>query len=305
MILDCHLHWRRWPDHFPQVQTKGMTEEQFNQAKARSERTAERALKDMGEAGVDKGILVGLKSGRTHGVEVPNELIAEAAKPHAGKLYWGPAVYLNDHGAADELEHCIRDLGAVAIGELSPGYGNYSLADPACSPAYEVAIAYDIPMLIHAGPVGTAKSYLKYANLDDLDEMCVNFPKLKVVLCHMGEPRYHEAANLLSRHANLYADVSMMPLGGGVGTGPGGGKPTVFHPFPHLDEPILYWFSMPSRNPNKLLWASDVQNPKESIEGFRGINGRLKKMGYPTIPEESIERMFHENWKPVFTKIKA
>ncbi|MBI4298905.1 MAG: amidohydrolase family protein [Chloroflexi bacterium] len=307
MILDCHLHYWRYPEHFPKdvfaqftgARQQGQTEEQI---KERADRQADKLLREMKEAGVEKGVVLGLKSGTTLGIEVNNEDIAKALKPHAGKLYWGPGVILTDSGAADEVEHCIRDLEAVAVGEIGPGYGYFRIDDPRCFPVYEVARSYDVPISIHAGPVGPRNTYLKYGDLLALDEVCVNFPTLKVVLCHMGEPHYHEAAHLMSKHANLYADISMVPRAAGLSAM---APPPVVYPFPHLDEPLLYYFSAPARNRNKLLWASDVQNPKESMEGIRGVNGRLKKMGYPTIPEELIENMFHENWKQVFTKIQA
>ena len=248
----------------------------------------ERVLREMKEAGGDKGLVLGLRGPITIGIDVPNEDIAKAVKPHAGKLYWGPAVILTDSGAAAaEVEHCIKDLGAVAVGGIGPGYGNFRI---------------DVPILIHAGPVFPQNTRLHYGDLLAMDEVCVSFPEMKIVLCHFGEPHYEEAGHLLAKHPNLYADISMMPFGAGLSSSPN--SPPVVYPFPHLDEPFLYYFSTPACNHNKLLWASDVQHPKESMEAFRGVNQRLKQKGWPSIPENLLERLFSENWMQVFTKIK-
>ncbi|MBI4298627.1 MAG: amidohydrolase family protein [Chloroflexi bacterium] len=309
-ILDCHDHAWRYPEHFNvarlranlPLEQRSMGEEEIKKMR---DRPVEVVLNAAKEGSVDHTLILGLKSGDTIGAEVPNEWIAEAVKPYPSKLWWAAAVVMTQPGAAAEAERCIRDLGAVALGEIGPAYAHYSIDDPRCFPVYEVAQSYDIPMLIHAGPVGSRNGHVKYGDLSALDEVCINFPELKVVLCHLGgqlEPRYEQATHLLGKHPNLYADLSGMPRSAGLGTMPN--PPAVVYPFSHLDHPILFYFSHPARNQNKLLWGTDMQRSKESIEAFGGINSRLKKMGLPTIPEVALERIFHENWRPVFTKIK-
>ncbi|MBI4298245.1 MAG: amidohydrolase family protein [Chloroflexi bacterium] len=311
MILDCHLHYRKYPDHLPggdanamvrSAKAMGQTEAQLRQ---RADRSIERLLREMKESGTDKGIALGLKALTTNGSDIPNEDIAEAVKPHAGKLYWGAAVVLTDASAPVEAEHCIKNLGAVAIGEVGPMYEHVRLDDPRCFRVYEVARSYDVPVMIHAGIVGASMAGLKNGgDLSALDEVCLNFPELKVILCHFGHPYFHEATDLMAKHANLYSDISGVP---GRARKPSAGvnAPPVFYPFAHAYEPFLIYFSTPARNHNKLLWATDVSVPKEHLEGFRNINPGLKQMGYPTIPEDRMEKILHENWKPVFTKIKA
>lgn len=309
-ILDCHVHCRRYPEDFNVATIKRnlptpMTDEELKKARAFS---IEQLRDCMAAGSVDYALVLGLKSGGTLGGEIDNEWIANAVKPHRGKVWWGPAVVMTDSGAADEVEHCIRDLGAVAVGEIGPGYAHFSVDDPKCFPVYEVCRSYDVPILIHAGPVSPPNTRLKYGDVLALDEVCVNFPTLKVVVCHLGEPHYEETIHLMSKHANLYADVSVLPQVSGLI--PRGAPPPVTFPYFHLDLPLLYYFAQAGRNKNKLLWATDIGVPnmtlmKDSIQGFRTVSQRLEKMGLPRIPEDYIERMFHENWKPVFTKIKV
>ncbi|MBI4299199.1 MAG: amidohydrolase family protein [Chloroflexi bacterium] len=307
-ILDCHLHYFRYPDHFPnksygqQFRQQGMSEAQI---KERVDRPAERVFKEMQEAKIDIGLVLGLKGATTIGIDVPNEEVAKSVKPYAGKLYWAPGLILTDAHAAVEAEHCIKNLGAVAIGETGPRYEHFSIDDPRCFRVYEVARSYDVPVMIHAGIVGGSMAGLRNGgDLSAMDEVCLNFPELKVILCHFGHPFFHEATDLMAKHPNLYSDISGVP---GRARQPSAGvnTPPVFYPFAHAYEPFLIYFSTPARNHNKLLWATDVSVPKEHLEGFHNINPGLKQMGLPTIPEDRMEKILHENWKPVFTKIKA
>ncbi|MBI4298587.1 MAG: amidohydrolase family protein [Chloroflexi bacterium] len=306
-ILDCHVHTWLYPDHYPgDVFLKfiggrppGLSEAQFKEA---STRRAPRILKEMKEAGVDKALVVGLKSGTTLGMDVPNEFVAKEVKSYPDKLSWACAVNFLDPNAPAEVERCVKDLGAVALGEIGPGYGFFRIDDERCFPVYEVVRSLDVPMCIHAGPTIPSNTMLKYTDLEALDSVCANFPELKIVLCHFGEPHCEEAAHLMAKHTNLYADISMLPFAAGISTI---FPTTVSYPYFALDHPLLFYFSVPARNRDKLIFGSDVQHPKEAIEGFQGVNPRLEKMGLPKIPQDAFDRIFHENWKQVFTKIKA
>lgn len=305
-ILDCHLHVYDYPDHFvgdiytnlSGARERGLTEAQIKES---SDRRASRLLKEMKEAGVDKGLVLGLKSGTTLGIEVPNEFVAAEVKPHRNKLYWACAVNFIDPNAPAEVERCVKELGAVALGEIGPGYAHFSIADERAFQVYEVARSLDVPILIHAGPTFPSNTHRKYGNLEALDEVCINFPQLKIVLCHFGEPYCEEATHLMAKHANLYADISILPFVAGLSSMV---KPVIPYPYFGMDHHLLYHFTVAARNPNKLLYASDVQDQKEAIEAFQGVNPRLKKMGLPTIPQDNFDRIFHENWKQVFTSIK-
>ena len=307
MILDCHIHAWVYPDHFPNdvflKYIRGLlpdiTEEEIKRGQ---DRRAERLLREMDEARVDKALVVGLKSGTTLGMEVPNEFIASEVRPHPERLSWACAVDLTADGAASEAERCVNELGAVALGEIAPAYGHYSANDPRCFPVYEAARSLDVPILMHAGPTPPPNSRLRFGDLQALDDVCVNFPELKIVLCHFGEPYFEEATYLMVKHRNLYADLSLLPWGAGLGSL---NPPVVAFPYFQLDRPMLFYFTVPAPRRHKLLWGSDAQNLKESLDSFWGVNGRLESLGLPTIPEDAFQRIFHENWREVFTKIPA
>ena len=304
-ILDCHNHSWLYPEHFNlKVRRANMMPEDRNRSeeenKQASNRPVERILQGM-EGAVEKTLILGLKSGETLGMEVPNEYLAEAVKPYPGKLYWAAAAIFTEDGAADHIQHCIKDLGAVAIGETGPGYGNFDLDDRRCFPVYEVARSLDIPLVIHAGPNRSRWGRLKNTLLTAVDEVAINFPELRIALCHMGFPHYEEGAFIIAKHENVYGEISW--LAGIAGLSPGRYEPVVRVPYFHLDYPILYYLSQTFGVKDKLIWGTDGADPATDIANVRGINKRLEKQGMPTIPPDVIERIFQENWRKVFTKI--
>ena len=306
MIFDCHTHHFRYPDHFPDdkyvtdaiIPLRG--EEAAEETRQHLDRPASVILDLMDEAGVDKSLVLGFKAPETMYIDVANNDLAEEVKPHRERLSWACCVVMTEPDAAKEVERCVKELGAAAIEEIGPGYALHRMDDPRCFPVYEVAQSLDVPILIHAGQNQPSNTLFDHGDLAALDAVCVKFPNVTIVLCHFGDPFYQEGAFLLSKHENLYADVSQMP--GHAGLSPR--KPArVSAPSLHIDLPLLYYFSMPLGDTDKLLWGSDMDTPKESLDGFRGVNGRLEKMGMPKIPEDALHRMFHENWQRVFTKI--
>ena len=300
-ILDVHNHVWRYPEHFNQAamsRQPGQTEEQIKQLR---DRPVERIVREM-EGFNELCLVVGLKSWNTLAIEVPNDYLAECVKPYPGKLWWAAAINLTDRGAAEEVERCVKELGAVSLGEIGPGYGNFRVDDPRCYSVYETCVSLDIPIIIHSGPMNDPKGYLKNGNLEALDQVCVDFPKLRVVLCHFGYPFYQLAAFLMTKLPNLYADVSLLPGRAGLGAR---NEPDVSYAYYELDYPFHYYFSQTAALRDKLIWATDNADHKANMDAFNGINGRLEKQGLPKIPEDSLQRMFHENWRKVFTKISA
>jgi len=101
-----------------------------------------------------------------------------------------------------------------AIGELGLPYGGHPLNDPACFPLFELAQRYDIPVFFHTGSGGPnpQSSAPKFRiSLSDpllLEDVAIRFPKLKIVIAHMGWPFYDHALYMLWTYENVYLDTS-------------------------------------------------------------------------------------------------
>ncbi len=311
MILDCHMHSWRYPQHFRRevmlanqpARRRSWSEAQFT---AMWDLPIEAYLQEMEGGEVSKALLLGLRAGGSLGIEVTNDYLAQTAKAHPDRLAWACCVVPTEEGAAEEVHRCVTELGAVALGEIGPAYASYRLDDPLCFPVYEVARDLDVPLLIHAGPVQARYGHLKYGDLVAVDEVAIQFPELKVVICHLGYYRYEEAAFLVAKHENVYADISWLPqLAGMDRRGLSRYLPPLEYPYYHLIHPLLYYFTQSFGLTDKLLWGTDFPagSPKTSLESVRDINVWLERNGLPRLPQEAIHRLFHENWQRVLTKV--
>lgn len=82
---------------------------------------------------------------------------------------------------------------------------------------FEIAQKYNLILLMHTGypPPGTKKNVLSYSNPLYIEDILQSFPKLKIIIAHMGYPWVDIALALAVQYPNIYLDISnltyMMP----------------------------------------------------------------------------------------------
>jgi len=67
--------------------------------------------------------------------------------------------------------------------------------------------------MIHTGDTYSPKGKLKYAHPLNVDEVAVEFPEVKFVICHMGNPWIRDCMEVVYKNANVYTDMSGLTLG--------------------------------------------------------------------------------------------
>ena len=65
-------------------------------------------------------------------------------------------------------------------------------------------------MLIHQGTTFARAGSLLQARPILLDEIALRYPKLTIVIAHMGHPWFDETIAVVRRHPHVYADVSAL-----------------------------------------------------------------------------------------------
>ncbi len=324
MIVDTHVHIWKYPDHFNKpVLLRNEPERRAHWPEERWKKNwdspVENYIKET-EGIVDKAILLPLKMWSTYGFETPNDYIASEAKKYPGKLYWCCCVDPTDPGAIEEVERCAK-MGAIGIGEITPGYTGFNIRDPRCYKVWAKAEELDLPLVIHASPSHPHLLRIENCGVAQIDNIAIDFPKLKIVLCHMGQPyEYELGAFLTVKHKNVYVDISHFIMGANLDRRIAsrylpvakGLMPAYYHMF----GPILYAWTYTfgqnqlgrgGRSNTKLLMGSDWKtgSPVQTIEALKNMNGYLKDIGIPAeVSDEDIHNVLHENWKEVFTKIK-
>jgi predicted TIM-barrel fold metal-dependent hydrolase len=95
-------------------------------------------------------------------------------------------------------------LGYLHFGPEHPNYARH----------YELAEQFKIPVFFHSGDTYSPSAKLKYARPLLVDEVAVDFPRVRFVLAHFGNPWLLEAAEVIYKNINVWADLSGLIIGG-------------------------------------------------------------------------------------------
>jgi len=112
-----------------------------------------------------------------------------------------------------ELHLVERNSSRFKAIKLYPGYGSFYPNDEICKPIYDYAERRGLPVLFHSGDFAFPDGRLKYALPIHLDDVSVQHPSAKIVICHMGNPWIMDAAEIASKNRNVFLDISGL-LGG-------------------------------------------------------------------------------------------
>ncbi|MEQ8359574.1 MAG: amidohydrolase family protein [Cytophagales bacterium] len=107
------------------------------------------------------------------------------------------------------------------IAEMAPFYAGIKASDSSQLPYFELAQKLDIPVGFHVLPGGPNAGIhimpemlggmrAHNANPIQLEEVLVNFPKLKLYIMHGGWPYTEDVKALMYAHPNLYVDVAVI-----------------------------------------------------------------------------------------------
>ncbi|MEW6441405.1 MAG: amidohydrolase family protein [bacterium] len=138
--------------------------------------------------------------------QLQNQLVADVARKHPGKMIALAGVDPRRPDALDMLKRCFEELGMRGL-KYHSDYG----FDPAGPESYKL-LAYlernDGILLAHTGPL-PPPSRSKFAETALLADIAVDFPSLRVIAAHMGQCNWRPFASLATMQPNLYGDLAM------------------------------------------------------------------------------------------------
>jgi uncharacterized protein len=150
-------------------------------------------------------------------------------------------------------------------------------------PYYKMAEHRKVPVVFHTGDTYTKNVPVKFADPLQIDEIAIQYPSVKFVIAHMGNPWIHSAAEVVYKNDNVYTDVSAFILGNAATT-----DPVV------IDELVvkpIRWFFIYVQNPKKILFGSDW--PLLEIAPYVEAVQRA-------IPKQHWRAVFHDNAAELF-----
>jgi uncharacterized protein len=89
------------------------------------------------------------------------------------------------------------------------GYEHYYPYDERLFPLYKYCQKKQKPVIYHTGILQKGgDGLLKYSHPLNIDEVASLFPKMKIVMAHMGNPWLLDCAAVMAKNENVYADMS-------------------------------------------------------------------------------------------------
>ena len=259
MITDCHVHINPMEmfrpgalelikhnrPNFDQIEEFGHSPTAF--------------LKYLDEAGVDRAVLINYVApdfiGFTPDV---NQYVADYTKENPRRLISCGGLHpRQSQNIMAEVEQFLR-LKIRAI-KLHPPHqllfpNDYLHGVKELEVIYRAAEANGLPVIFHTGTSIFEGARNRYGDPMYLDDVAVDFPKLKIIMAHGGRPLWMDTAFfLLRRHPNMFLDISSIP------------PKSLLKYFPRLEE-IAY----------KTMFGTDWPGPgvpeiRKNVDDFRAL----------------------------------
>ncbi len=262
MIVDCHSHV--WPSQGGLGQAVSFS--------CLCSPECDQASPEDHWAGCDPADVVfvlGFVSGHLE-ADIPNEFIGRYVGQHRPRLIAFAGIDPTD-GQAAQAVGALAGTKEFAGLTVSPACQGFHPCDSRAMGVYEVAEAAGMPVIFLNGLTLPQQGFLEYAQPYGLDEVARTFPKLRIVISHLGYPFIDHTIALLAKHANVFADVA------GLASRP--------------------WLAYRSLNMayecgviEKLLFASDFPSHtvKTAAEALYNLNKITRDSLLPAVPREHL-----------------
>jgi len=199
-VIDSHVHLseRRDDALFPFAK------------KNRLQYTLEELLGVMRRFNVGRGLL--LSPPLEQGAILPNSEVIKLCKRSRGIL----APVITVEATAKQVKAAVKlaEERDVKGFKIRLGYVKASAENPVYGPLYDYAESGGLPVLFHTGDTAFSNGELSRSHPLTLDGLANKREELTIVLCHFGNPWFEDTAELIYKHANVYADISGLITGG-------------------------------------------------------------------------------------------
>jgi predicted TIM-barrel fold metal-dependent hydrolase len=259
LITDCHIHIQPLEMFQPRaLELLKKKRPNFDKI-VEFCRSPKSFLKYLDSAGVDRAVLINYVAPEVIGFTAAvNQFISDYTKENAGRLIPCGGLHPRHTGnILADIEQILRLK--IRVIKIHPPHqllfpNDYLNGVKELEMIYRAAEANGLPVMFHTGTSIFVGARNRYGDPIYLDDVAVDFPKLKILLAHGGRPLWmHTAFFLLRRHPNVYLDISGIP------------PKTLLKYFPRLEEIA-----------HKTLFGTDWPGPgvpeiKKNLEDFRAL----------------------------------
>jgi hypothetical protein len=200
------------------------------------------------------------------------------------------AIGIADPGRT-EPEHLQAVEAVLATGRVRAlkaylGYLHYAPDHAGYRPYYEMAERHRLPFIFHTGDTYSPFAKLRYAQPVLVDEVAVDHPRVNFVLSHLGNPWMTEAAEVVYKNINVWADVSGLVVGNGDSFTAAERQEMLQETAASIRRAFRY-----AERPNRFLYGSDW--PLAPMAAYRQfIAAAIPEMYHPQVFEDNAHTLF-------------
>jgi hypothetical protein len=198
-------------------------------------------------------------------------------------------------GVADptraDAEHLRRVEAVLAAGQVRAlkGYLGYVHCGPdhaGYRPYYELAARYAIPFVFHTGDTYSPRAKLRFAHPLGVDDVAVDHPDVRFVLAHLGNPWLTDAAEVIYKNVNVWADVSGLLVGDDAAFTAEERRDVVQDAVTAVSRAFRF-----AERPNRFLYGSDW--PLVPMRAYRDfIRSAIPAVAHPLVFEDNARALF-------------
>lgn len=256
-VFDIHIHVQPWEMVKPEV--LAMVDDPAHAGAKEILESPENLLRFLDAEGVERACCINYVSPDVMGfTREVNDWIAKFTSAHRDRLVAvGSVNPLHEMDVRGEIAR-VLDLG-IGLIKIHPPHQLFS-PNAYRGELWQLAEIYreceerGVPVMFHTGTSVFPRARNVFADPMPIDDVAIDFPKLRIILAHAGRPLYGETAFFLARrHPNVNIDVSGIP------------PRSLTRYFPRLADIA-----------SKVLWGTDWPSPgvtsiRKNIEDFRAL----------------------------------
>ena len=190
---------------------------------------------------------------------VTNENLADFVSMYSNRFIGFAGIDFPSPDALEQLEYAIISLGLKGVKIVAP-LQKFNITDRKFDPIWQRMIDLNVPLWTHtADQKSVIGAQTKFGHPMLVDELATRYQDLTIIMGHLGFPWFWEAFSVLSRHPNVYIDVS--------------NRPFVYNYFPwdgvislKLEHKVLYASDHPNINWNETIPAVKALPISESFK---------------------------------------
>lgn len=120
-----------------------------------------------------------------------------------------------DNHTDEDYRKCREWLkeGFIKGFKLYCGYEHHYPFDKRYQRVYDMCVEFGVPVMIHTGDTFSSKGKIRFSHPLNIDDVAVDNPDLKIVMCHLGNPYILDCQEILYKNKNVYADISGLVFG--------------------------------------------------------------------------------------------